>query len=188
MRGTLCWGAIVLAPWLLSGCGMNRMAAARSLAEAESTFDEVADRAIDVAPEQARQILGIMRLAEGDLARGDHKAVLVEVRELNARTRSLAETMPALQQKLEAEWKGLEQAVPGELVALRSSIDAAAMRKPRGRGPELNEARAALSQLSDRWSEAQVAMQSGRLAEAVNRATDVRHEAIEQLARVRAGF
>jgi hypothetical protein len=77
---------------------------------------------------------------------------------------------------LNDQWTGLAAALPGDVTAIQSRIDALSKKsaKKAAAGVDLDAAKAGLADATSLWSKAQAAFASGNMDEAVSAAKDVK--------------
>ncbi len=172
----------------LPGCGADKQAAEKALSAAEAAYAQIAEQAQGLAPDQAQSIEAALAAARETLAKGDGKTALTAAQELQSRIRALTDELPALRQKLESDWSALAGAVPGALQAAQKKLD------DFGRPPEAMPGRAQfdasttqLTQLRQRWAEAESLAGAGKLAPAVAAGEQVRLDAVKLLTEFQAG-
>src|ERR1051325_164101 len=101
------WLPILMAVLMVPACGMRKQAAEKALTDVELAYAQIVDQARNVAPDEAQAI----------------DAVLAAAKDLDAKVKTLAESLPDLQTKLQADWKDLTNSVPGALAMLRKKLD-----------------------------------------------------------------
>ncbi len=190
MNRSTSWTPIVaLSGWLVltGGCAGQQDAAARVIADAETTLQAVREEAQRLAPEEYAAVeRSIGRLRER-LAQRDYAAVLDALPAVTAElagleelaTRRRAELEAALE-RARAEWGGLSVELPTALNALQARVDELMRLRqlPAGIDRQLIErARAELESIKSAWAEALAAFAQGRLPEAADQARESRERA-----------
>src|ERR1044072_4131385 len=113
------WLPILMAVLMVPACGMRKQAAEKALTDVELAYAQIVDQARNVAPDEAQAIEAGIAAAKGELAKGNADAVLAAAKDLDAKVKTLAESLPDLQTKLQADWKDLTNSVPGALAAAK---------------------------------------------------------------------
>src|ERR1043166_63066 len=125
---------------------------------------------------------------KGDLAKGSFDAVAAAAKELDGKVKTLAESLPDLQTKLQSDWKDLTNSVPGALAMLRKKRDELG-RPPAGMpGRDVFDSTSAqLKPLGEKWDEATSLFVSGKIAEAVDMGGEVKGEVVKLIAGLQTG-
>src|ERR1051325_4297085 len=168
------WLPILMAVLMVPACGMRKQAAEKALT--------------DVELDEAQAIEAGIAAAKGELAKGNADAVLAAAKDLDAKVKTLAESLPDLQTKLQADWKDLTNSVPGALAMLRKKLDDLG-RPPAGMpGREVFDATTAqLAPLGEKWDEATSLFVSGKLAQAVSMGGEVKGEVVKLITGLQTG-
>ncbi len=188
MKGLLRWLPLLMALLMVPACGGSKQAAVKALAAAETAYAGIAEEANNLAPDQAKDIETELAAAREDLAKGDTKAVLAAAADVQSKVKTLAEALPGLKTKLEADWKVLADTVPGALAALDKKLDD--FGQPPAGMPGRDKFDAAvtqLDQLNTQWNEARTLATSGKLAQAIALGEQVKYEAVKVLTEFQVG-
>lgn len=182
------WLPLVMALLILPACGGPKKAAEQALTEAETAYGQIADQARNVAPDEATAIEAGIAAARASLAGGDFKSALADAKSLGERIKTLAEGLPAMQAKLQDDWKTLSTTVPGALAALKKKL-ADFGRPPAGMPgrARYDAASAQVAPLGQQWDEARSLFVSGKLAEACAKAEHVKSEAVRLITEMQSG-
>ncbi|HEY6195670.1 MAG TPA: hypothetical protein VI504_11575 [Candidatus Eisenbacteria bacterium] len=182
------WLPILMAVLMVPACGMRKQAAEKALTDVELAYAQIVDQARNVAPDEAQAIEAGIAAAKGELAKGNADAVLAAAKDLDAKVKTLAESLPDLQTKLQADWKDLTNSVPGALAMLRKKLDDLG-RPPAGMpGREVFDATTAqLAPLGEKWDEATSLFVSGKLAQAVSMGGEVKGEVVKLITGLQTG-
>ncbi len=168
--------ALLVAP----GCGAGKQGAAAALAAAEAEYAKIAADVKNLAPDQDSEISAAFTGAHEALAKGEVATVVQAAKDLSSRIKTLAESLPGLRAQLEADWKQLGAIVPGALAALDKKLDDFGQPPAGMPGREkFDAASVALDRMNIQWAEAQTLGASGRLAQAVALANQVKDEVVK---------
>jgi hypothetical protein len=181
MRKVLLWLPILLAVALVPACGIQKPAAEKALAAAEAAWAKISVEALSVAPDAAAEVEAALASARADLERGENKRVVKAAQALMERIDTLAQSLPGLREKLDADWKVLTESVPGALAAFDRKLQD--FGQPPAGMPERAQYDSAMAQLKDawtRWAEAE-SLSARNLAKAVALGDQVRLDAVRAL-------
>src|SRR5262249_20785943 len=124
--------------------------------------------------------------ATAQLQGGDYKGALAAATSLGSRVKDLADSLPEKTSQAQSAWAELAGSIPGTLTTLDKKL--AGLKAPAPGTPHADESPAVLlGGLKTNWTDAQSAAQAGRLAEAVDKANDVRSGAVKLLTDLQAG-
>lgn len=171
---------LLIAMLAAPGCGGARKGAATALAAAEAEYARIVEDVKNLAPDQDTEISAAFTSAHEALAKGEIATVVQAAKDLSSRIKTLAESLPGLRTQLEGDWKQLGSIVPGALAALDKKLDD--FGQPPAGMPgrdKFDAATAALDRMRIQWAEAQTLGASGKLAQAVALATQVKDEAVK---------
>ncbi len=189
MRSVLRWLPFLLIAMLLApGCGAGKKGAATALAAAEGEYAKIAEDVKNLAPDQDTEISTAFTSAHEALAKGEVATVVQAAKDLSARIKTLAESLPGLRAQLEGDWKQLGTIVPSALAALDKKLDD--FGQPPAGMPGRDKyaaASAALDRMNTQWAEAQTLGASGKLAAAVALANQVKDEAVKVITEFQEG-
>lgn len=181
LKAMLCLLPFLLIAMLAApGCGGARKGAATALAAAEAEYARIVEDVKNLAPDQNTEISAAFTSAHEALAKGEIATVVQAAKDLSSRIKTLAESLPGLRTQLEGDWKQLGSIVPGALAALDKKLDD--FGQPPAGMPgrdKFDAATAALDRMRIQWAEAQTLGASGKLAQAVALATQVKDEAVK---------
>ncbi len=171
---------LLIAMLAAPGCGGARKGAATALAAAEAEYARIVEDVKNLAPDQNTEISAAFTSAHEALAKGEIATVVQAAKDLSSRIKTLAESLPGLRTQLEGDWKQLGSIVPGALAALDKKLDD--FGQPPAGMPgrdKFDAATAALDRMRIQWAEAQTLGASGKLAQGVALATQVKDEAVK---------
>lgn len=174
------------------GCGLlkgnAKKAATTALAAAEQAYAKIQKDANDVAPDAAREIEAAIASAHQALDAGDFDGVTKDAKALVGRIETLAQSLPALREQLQADWKELLVSVPGALAAVDKKLDDEGQ-PPKGMpGRDKYDAvNARLGQLLQSWDEARSHAASGQLARGVQMGHEIKDEAVKLVTEFQQG-
>lgn len=177
MKYVPCW-ALLLPVLFVPACGTQQKAADAALSEVQAVYALIQEEATEVAPDQAQSIEESIVTAKGNLEKGDSRATLAAVKDLRPRVKELMDRLPAMRLELESTWADLNRSLPKTLTSLHRELNRARRPSVGARQEALDAARSELTALSAEWGQAQSAKQSGRLADAVIKAEQVKQRAV----------
>jgi len=174
-RWSVWYPLVVSALLLVPACGPSRGAAQSALSAAESAYAKIAEQATNLSPDEAHAIEASLAAARASLARGEYKSVVTAAAELEARIKLLADGLPALAAKLQADWQSLAESVPGSLATVQRKLDA--FGQPPSGAPgraAYDSAAARIAVANQQWDEARTLAAGGKLAQAIALGEQVR--------------
>ena len=139
----------------------------KTIAEAEAAFEGIRPQAMNVAPDDAKNIEDRLFAAKADADRGFYARATLECHRVREQILAMTSTLPGREAELETRWIRLSEALPGVL----ASID----RKRTGRRMTgmsrrwLDAVAEECEAIRAAWDHAQSAARSGRWHEAVSR-------------------
>jgi hypothetical protein len=175
---TLSLGAI-----LVAGCGPNKGAAQMAITAAQTAYDAAKDRAMMIVPQQALGIQAVIAGAQASMEKGEFKAAIDSANAVPARVKTMMDGLPAKTAEMQAEWEKMKE-FPQALVALNDQVVKLAKSKKLPQGidkAKVEAAKAALGAITQNWTEAQAAYQSGDLAQAMSKAAMARQAAVDAM-------
>jgi hypothetical protein len=186
MKRIFWLGMVVATALLLPACGSQKAAAEAAMAQTVQAYDAIKTQAGNIVPDEAKAIEDGIAAATAQLQGRDYKGALAAATSLGARVKELADSLPEKTAQAQSAWAELAGSIPGTLATLDKKLKG--LKVPAPGTPHADEApMVVLSHLKDGWSDAQAAAQAGRLAEAVNKANDVRSGAVKLLTDLQAG-
>jgi hypothetical protein len=177
---------LLVAALAAAGCGAGKGAAEAAITAAQTAFDATKEKAVAIAPDQARAVQEAIDGAKASVEKGDYKAAIDAAKAVPGQVKTMVDGLAAKQQELEAGWQGLQD-VPGMLTAFQSKVQelAAMKRLPAGIDAGLLDgAKATAREAVAAWGEAQAAMTAGNWAEAVSIGTRVKTALTEGMAKL----
>jgi hypothetical protein len=172
-----------LAAILVAGCGPNKGAAQMAITAAQTAYDAAKDRAMMIVPQQALGIQAVIAGAQASMEKGEFKAAIDSANAVPARVKTMMDGLPAKTAEMQAEWEKMKE-FPQALVALNDQVVKLAKSKKLPQGidkAKVEAAKAALGAITQNWTEAQAAYQSGDLAQAMSKAAMARQAAVDAM-------
>ena len=181
LKSALRWLPFLLIAMLaVPGCGGAKKGAATALAAAEGEYARIVEAVKNLAPDQDTEITNAFTAAHEALAKGEFATAAQAAKDLMSRIKTLGESLPGLRTQLEGDWKQLSTIVPGALAALDKRLEDYGQPPAGMPGREkFDAASAALDRMNTQWGEAQTLGASGKLAQAVALANQVKDEAVK---------
>ena len=177
MRKLLVLGLMVL-PLLVVGCSKGPAEAALQ------TGDEAIAKATPLAekfvPDQFKALTDAAAAAKASFDKGDYAAALAAAKDLPAKADAVLAAATAKKDELTGLWKGLADALPGQVAGLTEKITAiGAMKKlPKGIDAKgLDAAKTELADITGLWTKATEAFGAGELQGALQSGNDVKTKA-----------
>ena len=164
----------------LAAAGCNKGPAEEALAEAEQTLEEVRAHLERFAPEHLASLTRVLDDTRETLAKGGYTEALQVAQDLPARIRRAIEVADRRREaELGAAWDEVSRNLAAQLARLRARVAGLTLTtSPSARHrARLEEAQAALGDLSRRWEDATAAFEGGDVARALTLARDVRARA-----------
>ena len=165
---------------LVAGCGPNKDAAQVSITAAQTAFDAGKDQAMMVVPDEALSIQATIDGAKASMEKGEYKAAIDSANAIPARVKAMSDGLGAKAAEMQASWEKMKE-FPQALVALNDEVTKLAKAKKLPAGidaAKLSAAKTALGTITQNWTEAQAAYQSGNLAEAMTKAEMAKQAAV----------
>jgi hypothetical protein len=177
MRRILSVALVLVVGGMLASCSTEKTAATAAIQAAETAWTAAKDDVMKILPADAKAVEDAIAGAKASLEQGDAKAALAAAKDLPARIQQLTASLAAKKTELSGTWDAMNAALPGAVTAAQEKVDALAKsrRLPRGLDQAtFDSAKASLAEATQAWTDAQAAQQSGNLAEAVAKATQVK--------------
>ena len=174
---------LVLGATVVAGCGPNQGAAQVSITAAQAAFDAAKDQAMMIVPEEALGIQAAIDGAKASMEKGEFKAAIDSANVIPAKVKAMADGLGAKAAEMQAAWEKMKE-FPQALVALNAQVVKLARAKQLPKGidaAKVDAAKAALGTITQNWTEAQAAFQSGNLAEAMTKAGMAKQAAVDAM-------
>ena len=162
---------------LTLACAGARGRAESEVAAAEQALAALPPEVAKVLPEELAPLNEAVNQGRDQFAKGEYAAASASVREVPAKARVLADSLPARSAALRAALDTLSVAMPRNLAAIQAKLDTIgrASRLPRGLDEqEFQEAKDTHAAVSAEWPEVMTAVQAGELASAMTRALNLK--------------
>ena len=176
---------VILAATLIAACGGgDKGPAETALKAAEAAIDSAKGEASKYMPDQVRSLESALSSTREKLSKGDYKAVLSEAPALTSKAQEIASAAAAKKAELTKSWEGLSSGMPRVVEAIKSRVDILSQSKklPAGMSAEtLAQAKAGLSEITQKWTAATEASKGGNLMDAIAKASSVKVKAAEVL-------
>lgn len=171
---------LLLGATVVAGCGPNKSAAQVSITAAQTAYDAAKDQAMKIVPDQAQGIQAAIDGAKASMEKGEYKAAIDSANVIPARVKEMSDGLPAKAAEMQAAWEKMKE-FPQALVALNDEVVKLAKAKKLPQGIDaarVEAAKVALGTITQDWTEAQAAYQSGNLAEAMTKADMVKQATV----------
>lgn len=151
------------------GCS-GKEAASAALATAQTAFDAVKGPAANVLPEETAKLNDAFVAAKSNLEAGKFKEAMEAAKALPAQVQQLADAAAKKKEELTTSWNSVSTELPGAIATVQTKVDelSKAKRLPAGLDTaKLSGIKASLAEVTQMWSDAQAAFQTGNLAGAL---------------------
>jgi hypothetical protein len=165
---------------VLAACAGQKEPAQKLLGDIEATVTAASSEAAKYVPDQLADVQSKLGALKASFDKQDYAAVVTGAPAVLAAAQGLATAAAAKKDEvlkaLNDQWTGLAAALPGDVTAIQSRIDALSKKsaKKAAAGVDLDAAKAGLADATSLWSKAQAAFASGNMDEAVSAAKDVK--------------
>ena len=166
---------LVVGILLLAACDTAKKNAAEAAIQgATAAYGVVADQAAQYVPDQAKDVQASIQAAKDAYAKKDYSGALEAARNLPEQIKALRDAASAKKDELTAKLTELSSAFPQLLAAVQSREDSLkkAHKLPSGAADNLASVRQV-------WSDASTAFQSGKLQDAMAKATIAKEKLAE---------
>jgi hypothetical protein len=167
MKRSIVVSALLTVLLLIAACdSAKKTAAEAAIKGAQTAYAAVADQASQYVPDQAKDVQASIQSAKEALDKGDYSAALDAAKGLPAKIKALADAASAKKDELTAKWNELSGSMPGLVQAVQTKVDALTKKHklPAGAADDLTAVKQA-------WGDASSAFQSGKLQDAMAKAT-----------------
>ena len=162
---------VVLGALAIYGCGGGKTAADAAIATAETAFNATKEKAMQIAPDQAKSVEDAISAAKASVEKGDYAAALTAAKDLPGQVKSMVDSLGAKESALHAQLDAMKD-LPAQVGAFKSQVEKFSAMKhlPKGmNAASLQSAKDGLAQVTAAWGEIKSAMDSGNLAEAASK-------------------
>lgn len=162
---------------VLIACTGARRAAETALAEADSAIASLPAEAQNVSPEQVATLTEAVKVGRQSIETGDYEAASTSLHGLVDQVKALVDSLPGRKAALAAEMDTLSVAMPRNLEGIKTELDkiARTRRVPVGLDQQqLQEAKDTYASSGQQWADIKAAFDEGKLAQAMNRAHDLK--------------
>jgi hypothetical protein len=189
MKKLTVWLLAMMTAMLIAGCANQKAPAEQALAAAESSLTQIRDMAMRYAPDQLQAVDAQLSSLKDSDAKGDYKAVLAGIPNLNTAISSLKDTATQKQADAQAAadkakdaWGPLSSDVPKMVDAIQSRVDilSKSHHLPHGVTKDsLDAAKSGLDSMKSAWAQASQAATSGDFTTAVSKGQAVKDQATQ---------
>ena len=165
-------------------CASQKAPAQAALAASEQAFAAVKGEATKYVPDEVGGVEQAIAAAKSSFDKGDYQAALTAAQALPARISALSTAVAAKKTELATTWATLSAGLPQLVQAIQSRVDMLSKSKKLPAGMDsatFDAAKSGLATVTQTWSEATAAANSGDLAGAVAKANAVKTKAGEIL-------
>lgn len=162
---------------LASACSSPSRIAQRQLEAAEQAMATLPPGAADIVPDQVTALTAALDVGRQAITAGDYQAASGTLQTIPDQVRLLRDSIPVREAALRAEMDTLMILVPRNLDAIQGELDRIGRtgRRPSGlSGTGLMEVRQIRDSAGILWNEVQGQFRAGKLAEAMNKAHDLK--------------
>ncbi|HEV8357853.1 MAG TPA: hypothetical protein VGQ17_13965 [Gemmatimonadales bacterium] len=176
---------VLLFALFAAGCSGGKGVAQSAVTAAEQAVAALPAEAAKVAPEEVTPLTDAVQAANEQLGKGDYEAALVAAKDVPARAQDVAARLPAKKAALTAAIDTLAVAMPRNLEAIKTKLDALGKSKklPKGMDPQqVQEARDIYAAAGGEWTAIMASYNAGELASAMSKALDLKGRVSRSLA------
>ncbi len=167
--------AVFAAMLLLVACDAGKKTAAEAAIQgAQTAYSAVADQANQYVPDQAKDVQASIQGAKDAFDKGDYSAALEAAKTLPEKIKALAAAASAKKDELTAKWTEMSSSMPGLVAAVQTKMDAMSKSHKLPAGAADN-----MASLKQTWSDASAAFQSGKLQDAMSKASAAKDKLTE---------
>lgn len=177
--------AVVL---LLAACSSSKGPAEQAIQAAEVAYDSVKAEALKYVPDQAQAVETALSAAKESFAKGDYLAALNSAKDLAPKAKDLATAVAAKKEELTKNWSEMSAGLPKMVEAIKSRVNILSKSKKLPAGldkAKFDGVKSGLAEITQTWTDATGAFQSGNLTDAVAKAKTVKDKAIEIMTTLR---
>jgi HAMP domain-containing protein len=187
-RAVYCATCAVVGLVLFVGCGnAQREATEAAINAAQQAVDSVQVEAAKYVPEELGKAKQALQSARDSLAKGDYQTALASARDAANRARNLAVSAAAKKKEWSDAWNSLNESLPKSMTLVRAKLEAYSRgaRLPEGMDKDgLEQAKAQFERLKQQWTEATSSATQGLLGDAVKKASELKLELADLMARL----
>jgi hypothetical protein len=180
MKTKLVLAALLAGMLFVTACDSAKKAAAdTAIKGAQTAYAAVADQASEYVPDQAKDVQASIQSAKDAFDKGDYNAALEATKGLPEKVKALAAAASAKKDELTAKWNEMGSSMPGLVSAVQTKVDALTKKHklPAGVADNLTAAKQA-------WGDASSAFQSGKLQDAMTKASEAKAKLTELQAKL----
>ncbi len=167
---------------LLTACSSSKGPAEQAIKAAEAAYDAVKVEALKYIPDQAQAVETGLNAAKESFAKGDYLAALNSAKDLTPQANDLVAAVAAKKEELTKNWSEMSLGLPKMVEAIKSRVDILSKSKKLPAGLDKGKfdgVKSSFSEITQTWTDAQSAFQSGNLADAMAKAKTVKDKAVE---------
>lgn len=169
---------------LSAACAGGKGAADAAVKAADDAVASLPADAAKIMPEALAPITQTVQTAKDQVAKGDYQQAVTTAKDVPAQVQALAAQLPAKRTELAAEMDTLSVAMPRNLAAMKTKLDALAKTKKLPQGLDAQKLQAAKDTYTaamTEWGNIMAAFKSGDLASAHTRALDLKARVSQSL-------
>jgi hypothetical protein len=175
MKSRLFVPTLLAVIMLFAACDTAKKNAAQAAIQgAQTAYSAVADQATQYVPDQAKDVQASIQAAKDAFDKGDYGAALEAAKNLPEKIKALGAAASAKKDELTAKWTEMSSAMPGLVAAVQTKMDALTKSHKLPAGAADN-----MASLKQTWSDASAAFQSGKLQDAMAKASAAKEKLTE---------
>lgn len=166
----------------LAACSTAKAPAEAAITAADQAIASVSKDASQYVPDQLKNVQDALATAKANFQKGEYQQALTGAQDVAAKAKGLATAVAAKKDELTKAWQDMSGGLPGMVSAIQSRVDilSKSRRLPAGLDKDkFDSAKASLATVTQTWTEASNAFQSGNLMDAVAKAKAVKEKAVE---------
>lgn len=163
---------------LVVSCSMVKAPAQLAIKTAEEAMNTIRNEAANFVPEQLAELETALAEAKQSFEKGEYKAAIAAAKDLPLKVKELAAAIEAKKAALPQDWQALSDEMPKLIASVKTAV-------AKARGVDktvLAEAKTAVDEMPEAWKQAQEDFKSGKLYEAVTKASGIKQQAAKIMA------
>jgi len=165
-------GVLVLV--LATACGGAKKMAETAIASADSSIAALGPDAQNVIPDKFAELTSAVTSAKDAMAKNDFAGAAAAVKDVPAKAAELAKSVGTWKEELTKQWTAMSEAMPRNLDLVKTKIAELTKARKQPKGMPMDSVKAIQSEAEGAWPAVVSDWQSGKLADAMSKATAMR--------------
>jgi len=174
--------ALVVVGLFLVACSRDKGPAEAEIKAAEEALNSSKAEASKYVPDQVKSIEDALKASKDQFAKGEYTAALTSAKDLSTKAKELGPAAAAKKAEMTKSWEEMSGSVPKIVEDIKAKLDALAKSKKLPKNMDkakLEGAKAALTEITQTWADAEKAFKDGNMADALSKAITVKDKANE---------